>query len=112
MPKKRFHDMGTVARHGEGCRAHLQYRDATGANKHICGPERRNNAQAAADLAQIRAAGGMGSSREEGLEFMAAEAMRIQATARYQAEIRETAHRLDSRQEESDEEFWHPNDND
>ena len=40
------------------CRAHLQYRDAIGANKHICGPERRNKAQAAADLDQIAEAFG------------------------------------------------------
>ena len=44
----------------------------------------------------------MARNREEGLEFMAAEAMRIQVTARYQTEIREAVHRLDSQEEEQD----------
>ena len=39
---------------------------------------------------------------------MAAEAMRMKVTARYQAEIREAVHRLDSQEEEQDDEIWHP----
>ena len=92
MPRKAFQDMGEVQKHRNGYRAHLQYRDASGMNKNIDGPERRNNAQAEADLAQIRAAGAVARSREEGLQFMAAEAMRIKVTAKYQAEIREAVH--------------------
>ena len=94
MPKKPFQDMGVVNNHRNGYRAHLQYRDSSATGKNIYGPERRNNAQAAADLAQIRAAGAVARSREEGLEFMAAEAMRIQVTARYQTEIREAVQQL------------------
>ena len=50
----------------------------------------------------------MGRNREEGLEIMAAEAMRMKVTARYQADIREAVHRLDSQEEEQDDEIWHP----
>ena len=39
---------------------------------------------------------------------MAAEAMRIKVTARYQSDIRETVQRLASQQEEQDDEIWHP----
>ena len=108
MPRKAFQDMGEVQKHRNGYRAHLQYRDASGMNKNIDGPERRNSAQAEIDLAHIRAAGAVARSREEGLEFMAAEAMRIKVTARYQLNIRETVHRLASQQEEQDDECWHP----
>ena len=100
--------MGDVQHHRNGYRAHVQYRNATGKKENIDGPERRNNAQAEADLAQIRAAGAVARSREEGLEYMAAEAMRMKVTARYQADIREAVHRLDSQEEEQDDEIWHP----
>ena len=94
MPKKPFQDMGVVKVHRNGYRAHLQYRDSSATCKDICGPERRNNAQAEADLAQIRAAGAVARSREEGLEYMAAEARRMKVTARYQADIREAVQQL------------------
>ena len=40
------------------------------------------------------------------IEFMAAEAMRIQVTARYPTEVREAVHRLDSQEEAQDDEIW------
>jgi hypothetical protein len=53
-------------------------------------------------LAQIRAAGAVGKTREEGLLIMAAEARRIQEAAKYEAEISaaEMRHRAEDEAEE------------
>ena len=58
--------------------------------------------EAQKDLEQIRAAGGVGSTHEEGLKIMAAEARRIKMAAEYQSQIQETIHRMAS-QETADE---------
>ncbi len=86
--------LGSVAeQHGEYC-AHLQFRDDAGMQKNIRGPDRQDEARAEADLAQIRAAGAVGKTREEGLAIMAAEARRIQEAAKYEAEISAAEMRL------------------
>ena len=86
--------LGSVAEnHGEYC-AHLQFRDDAGMQKNIRGPDRQDEARAEADLAQIRAAGAVGKTREEGLAIMAAEARRIQESAKYEAEISAAEMRL------------------
>ena len=79
--------LGSVAEHhGEYC-ARFQFRNDEGAQKNIRGPDRQDKERAEADLAQIRAAGAVGNTREEGLAIMAAEARRIQESAKYEAEI-------------------------
>jgi len=86
--------LGSVAEHhGEYC-ARLQFRDDAGMQKNIRGPDRQDEARAEADLAQIRAAGAVGKTREEGLLIMAAEARRIQEAAKYEAEISAAEMRL------------------
>ena len=53
---------------------------------------------------QIRAAGSVGSTREESLKMMEAEARRIKISAEYQSQIQETIHRMASQEiaDESD----------
>ena len=55
---------------------------------HIRGPDRRHRHRAQQDLEDMRAAGAVGSTREKGLEIMAAEARRIQLSAHFEAEAR------------------------
>ncbi len=54
----------------------------------IRGPDRRHRQDAPKDLEDMRAAGAVGSTREKGLEIMAAEARRIQLSAYLAAEAR------------------------
>jgi len=102
-------ELGAVEPHSEGYRARVQYRNAAGVKTQIRGPDRCDKSRAKADLAQIRAAGGVGRTREEGLEIMAAEAQRIQITAKYAAQIRVAVDQLES-QEADEEDAWHPSD--
>jgi len=83
--------LGTVVAHKGGFRARAQYRDEVGSPFAINGPWRSNKARAQADLVQMRAAGAVGKTREQGLEIMAAEARRIQVAAEYEAEQRAAA---------------------
>ncbi len=94
---------GTELHNGE-FRAHLQLRNEEGTKIHILGPCRTTEEEAQKDLAQIRAAGGVGSTREESLKIMEAEARRIKITAEYQSEIQQTIERMASQEiiEESD----------
>ena len=58
-------EMGVVDVHKEGLRAHIQFRSDGEEQKHIYGPSRSTENEAQKDLDQIRAAGGVGSTRED-----------------------------------------------
>ena len=96
MPKKQtpLAELGSVQPHSGVYRASMQYRDDASKRTNIYGPDRLDEARAKADLAQIRAAGAVGKTREEGLAIMAAEARRIQESAKYEAEISAAEMRL------------------
>ena len=94
---------GTEPHKGE-FRAHVQFRCEKGTNIHIRGPSRSADEEAQKDLDQIRAAGSVGTTREEGLKIMMAEARRIQMTAEYRNQIQQTIERMASQEiiDESD----------
>ena len=60
-------EMGVVDAHREGLRAHIQFRSDGEEQKHIYGPSRATEHEAQKDLDRIRAAGSLGTTREEGL---------------------------------------------
>ena len=95
MPRNKppVSELGTIYAHGTEFRAHVQFRNDTGEQKHILGPSRGSGNEAQKDLDQIRAAGGVGATREESLKIMAAEARRIKMSAEYQSQIQETIQR-------------------
>jgi len=95
MPRSKaaVNGLGTIDGHGTDFRAHIQFRNDSGELKHIHGPSRATEGDAQKDLDQIRAAGGVGATREEGLKIMAAEARRIKMSAEYQSQIQETIQR-------------------
>ena len=95
MPRNKVpvSEMGVVNSHREGMRAHIQFRADGEEQKHIYGPSRATENEAQKDLDQIRAAGDVGATREEGLKIMAAEARRIKMSAEYQSQIQETIQR-------------------
>ena len=80
-------ELGTICAHGEEFRAHIKFRDDDGKRKNIYGPSRSTEEEAQRDLDQIRTAGAIGATREEGLRIMAAEAQRIKLTVEYQNKI-------------------------
>ena len=92
--------LGSVAPHSDDYRAHLQYRDEAGTKKDIYGPDRSDRRRAEADLAQMRAAGAIGTTREQGLQYMAAEARRLQVSASFEAEVRAAVQRQRAAEEE------------
>jgi len=85
-------------------RAHFQFRDGSHTKKDIRGPCRTTEDEAQKDLAQIRAAGAVGSTREESLQIMEAEARRIKLAAEYQHQIQQTVQQMSSQEiaDESD----------
>ena len=94
--KNAVSDLGTIDAHGTEFRAHIQFRGDAGEKKHIYGPSRSRN-EAQKDLDQIRMAGGVGATREEGIKLMEAEAIRIKKLTEYQSEIQQTIERMASR---------------
>jgi len=80
----------------------VKYQDQENVWNHIRGPSRSTEEGARKDLEEIRKEGEKGKTREEGLEMMLDEARRLKNSARYEAEIRETLRRRDSRMDESD----------
>ena len=54
------------------------------------------------DLAQMRAAGAIGNTREQGLQYMAAEARRLQVSAGFKAEVRAAVQRQRAAEEEEE----------
>ena len=95
MPRNKppVSELGTIYGHGAEFRAHVQLRNDTGEQKHIVWPSRATENEAQKDLVQIRAAGGVGATREEGLKIMVAEARRIKMSAEYQSQMQETIQR-------------------
>ena len=106
MPRNKtpVNELGTIYTHGEAFRVHIQFREDDGKHKDIIGPNRSTDEEAQKDLDQIRAAGGVGATREEGLKIMEAEARRIKISAEYQSEIQQTIERTASQEiiDESD----------
>ena len=106
MPRNKtsLSQLGVIASHNEGFRAHIQFRNEAGENQNIYGPNRDTEKEAQKDLDQICAAGAVGTTREEGLKIMVAEARRIQIYADYQAQIKQTVQRMASKEvvDESD----------
>ena len=94
---------GTKPHNGE-FRAHIQFRDEKGTNINIIGPCRATEEEGQKDLRQIRAAGAVGSTREESLKIMMAEARRIKVAVEYQNQIQQTVERMASQEiaDESD----------
>jgi hypothetical protein len=111
---KAIEELGGVEAVDAGFRAHVGYRSALGKLVHIRAPRRQSRYQADADLAQIRAAGAVGNTREEGLQIMAAEARRIQTSAQFEEQARVEMQQAAEEQqfadylseEESDDEPW------
>jgi hypothetical protein len=90
MPPKSkvIEELGGVEAVDAGFRAQVEYRPVSGQRVHIRGPRREYRHRAEADLAQMRAAGAVGNTREEGLQIMAAEACRIQTSAQFEEQAR------------------------
>ncbi len=80
-------ELGGTEPHKGEYRAHLHFRNETSAQVNIRGPTRETEEEAQRDLDQIRAAGLIGKTREEGLKIMEAEAQRIRISAQYQTQI-------------------------
>ena len=106
MPRNKtpVSELGTIYGRGAEFWAHIQFRNDDGNNQHIYGQSRATENEAQKDLDQIRAAGGVGATREEGLKIMEAEARRIKISAEYQSEIQQTIERMASQEiiDESD----------
>ena len=100
MPRSKVavSELGTTCGHGTEFHTHIQSRADDGKQINICGPSRATENEAQKDLDQIRAAGGVGATREESLKIMAAEARRIKISAEYQSEIRQTIERMASQE--------------
>ena len=96
-------ELGTVDEVEGAFRAHVNYRDAAGRQVNFYGPKREERRRAKADLTQIRAAGAVGKTREQGLEIMAAEAKRIQLSANFEAEVRAAVQRQRSAEAQAEE---------
>ena len=99
MPRNKtaVSDLGSIDAHGTEFRAHIQCRGNAGEQKHIRGPSRGSQHEAQRDLDQLRKAGSIGTTREEGLKLMEAEAKQIKMSAEYQAQIQEALHRMSSK---------------
>ena len=99
MPRNRtpVFELGTTYTRGAEFGAHIQFRDDGGNKTNIYGPSRGSQNEAQKDLDQIRAAGSIGATREEGLKLMEAEAKQIKISAEYQAQIQEALHRMSSK---------------
>ena len=103
MPRSQtpLNELGGILRHHDDkfC-ARVRYRNEAGVKFTIQGPDRTEKKRAESDLQRMRAAGQIGKTREQGLEIMTAEAMRIKTDAKYQAEIDAAAQSLDAQEEE------------
>ena len=99
MPRNRtpVFELGTTYTRGAEFGAHIQFRDDGGNKTNIYGPSRGSQNEAQKDLDQIRMAGGVGATREEGIKLMEAEAIRIKKLTEYQSEIQQTIERMASR---------------
>ena len=96
--KKVLANLGGTEPHNGEFRAHLQFRDEKGTNIKVRGPSRTTEEAAQKDLRQIRAAGAVGSTREESLKIMTVEARKIKIAVEYQNQIHQTVERMTSRE--------------
>ena len=99
MPRNKtaVNNLGTVYAHGAEFRAHINFRDDAGKQRNILGPNRGSQHEAQKDLDQLRQAGSIGATREEGINLMEAEAKQIKMSAEYQAQIQVALHRMSSK---------------
>ena len=99
MPRNKtaVSDLGSIDAHGTEFRAHIQFRGNAGEQKNIRGPSRGSQHEAQRDLDQLRKAGSIGTTREEGINLMEVEAKQIKTSAEYQAQIQEALHRMSSK---------------
>ena len=100
---KAIAELGYIMEDRGAFRAQVNHGDATGRKQSIVGPKRGCRRRAETDLDQMRAAGAIGSTREQGLQYMAAEARRLQVSAGFEAEVRAAAQRQRAAEEEEDE---------
>ena len=107
MPKQQtpLNELGGILRHNEDyfC-ARVQYRNESGLMCSIQGPDRCDKKRAQSDLEHLRGAGSIGKTREQGLEYMKAEAQRIKVEAMYQADLDAAAQRLKAQEEKAQQE--------
>ena len=96
-----LNELGGIHHHHDSsfC-ARVRYRNEAGVKVIIRGPDRADKQRAESDLQRMRAAGQIGKTREQSLEIMTAEAMRIKTDAKYQADIDAAAQSLDAQEEE------------
>ncbi len=106
MPPKSkpLSELGSVDGSENALRAKVQYRDDAGRMVSFYGPRREQRRRAETDLAQMRAAGAVGTTRDQGLQYMAAEARRLQVSAGFEAEVRIAVQRQRAAEEEEEEE--------
>ncbi len=106
MPRKQtpLAEIGGVHAHNAEFCAHVQHRNEFGLKVDFRGPDRSHHRRAETDLDQMRAAGSIGSTREQGLQYMAAEARRLQVSAGFEAEVRAAAQRQRAAEEEEEDE--------
>jgi len=104
MPPKSkpLSELGSVDGSEGAFRAKVQYRDDAGRMVSFYGPRREQRRRAEADLDQMRAAGAIGSTREQGLQYMAAEARRLQVSASFEAEVRVAVQRQRAAEDEEE----------
>ena len=93
-------ELGRVEVRNDQYRAHVQHRNSAGLNVNVRGPDRSDRRRAETDLDQMRAAGAIGTTREQGLQYMAAEARRLQVSASFEAEVRTAVQRQRAAEEE------------
>ena len=97
---KAIAEMGQIEGSDATFRVHVQFRDAAGLRHEIRGPRRQRRRRAETDLVQMRAAGAVGTTREQGLQYMAVEARRLQVSASFEAEVRTVVQRQRAAEEE------------
>ena len=72
MPRSKaaVNELGAINTHGVEFRVQINLRDGDGKSTNIDGPSHATENEAQKDLDQIRAAGSVGSTREESLKIM------------------------------------------
>ena len=103
MPSKSkpLAELGYVAEFESAFRAMFKHRQDNGKQMSFYGPRREQRRRAEADLAQMRAAGAVGNTREQGLQYMAAEARCLQVSAGFEAEVRAAVQRQRADEEDA-----------
>ena len=83
MPRNKtdVNNLGTIHAHGAEFRAHIHFRDDAAKQRNILGPNHGSQHEAQKDLDQLRQAGSIGATREEGINLMEAEAKQLKMSA-------------------------------